>query len=713
MQAMPARDRVDRLERLTNLVLVLLETSHPLTLREISGTVAGYPSGAEAARQAFERDKRALREQGIPLRMEAVESEQQVGYRIDPDDYYLPELALDAGEEQALGFAIAAVQIGGGAGAEAIAKLGSPAGRMALSREALGSSGPGLAPVAVLPSLPALGPIHEALRQRSLVRFRYHGRERQVEPYGLAFRAGAWYLVGRDRVAEGGPARRTFRVDRLESFPSVGEPGAFQSPAGGDLRDEIRLLPWSPDEAAAEVPLADVVVDARQAGVVATQVPRAAIASVQPDGSVRLRLRVGDVEAFVSWVVGLGDTAVVEGPEDLKAAVVARLRTLARRDAESREHGAAPESTPRPAGSRRSRPSSATAGAARQQRRVPPGPSARLANAVMAGERLRRLLAILVHLAQVGEAKLAEVAERFDIGEDELVHELELAACCGVPPYSPDELIELYVDGDRVVANRLREFERPQRLTPEEGFVLAAAARALLAVPGADDEGLLRSALAKLEAALGAARLAVDIEQPAHLPALQQAARERESVEIEYFSGSATAPSRRQVDPYQVVLREGNWYLDGWCHLAGGLRRFQVDRVRAVTPLGEHFSEPVDLADDLQRPGAFLGGADAVAARIAFPAGSELAVEQVAAGPIEPLGDGSGRLAATVLVSDAEGFLGRLLLRLGPGAEVLSPDALRDAALHAAERALLGYEGPPRQHRSGAGAGSSGAGGQL
>jgi proteasome accessory factor C len=309
----------------------------------------------------------------------------------------------------------------------------------------------------------------------------------------------------------------------------------------------------------------------------------------------------------------------------------------------------------------------------------------------MAGERLRRLLAILVHLARVGEADLAEVAERFSISEDELVHELELAACCGVPPYSPDELIELFVDGDRVVAQRLREFERPQRLTPDEGFVLAAAARALLSVPGADEEGLLRSALGKLEEALGSAPLAVELDQPEHLQVLQDAARGRERVEIEYFSSSATAPGRRQVDPYQVVLREGTWYLDGWCHSAGGLRRFQLDRVQSVRRVGERFEEPVDLFDELQRPGAFLGGADAVAAVVAFPAASELAVEQVAAGPIEAMADGSGRLMATILVGDADGWFGRLLLRLGPGTEVLSPPELGEAGVNVARRSLSAY----------------------
>ncbi|MHB1509410.1 MAG: helix-turn-helix transcriptional regulator [Acidimicrobiales bacterium] len=711
---MADRQRIDRLERMTNLVLVLLETPVPLTLREISGSVAGYPSAPEAARQAFERDKRALRQLGIPLQVEAVSSGAQIGYRIPPDDYYLPELGLDESETQALGFAIAAVKLGGAAGMDAIAKLGGPVTEAAFARSELAAqgTGPAMAPVAVLPSLPALGPIHEALRHRAVLHFEYNGRPREVEPSGLALRSGIWYLVGRDRAALGGPATRTFRVDRIASSPALGEAGAFELPAPSDLRDEIRLLPWSAEGPGAEVPVAEVLVDARQARVVATQMPRSAIAGWQRDGGLKVRISVGDREAFVSWVLGLGDTAVVEGPAELRDAVVDRLSVLSGDQlAPAAGAGRAPAAGGGHAGA---------AAAERLERRhreevpatLPSSPraprtgsraggqgrgtatSARAANAVMAGERLRRLLAILVHLARVGEAELAEVAARFSIEQSELIGELELAACCGVPPYSPDELIELFIDGDRVVAERLRELGRPQRLTADEGFVLAAAAKALLSVPGADDEGVLRSALAKLEAAIGSAPLAVEIEQSEHLRGLQEAARARESIEIEYYSGSATSPRRREVDPYQVVLREGRWYLDAWCHVAAGLRRFQVDRVRSVRGLGHGFEERADLSSELNRPGAFLGGPDAVVARVAFPAGAELVIEQFATGPVEEMSDGSGRLAATILVGDADGWFGRLLLRLGPGTEVLSPPQLRDAGVNAARRALSRYLAP-------------------
>ena len=54
---------IDRVERLTNLLALLLETSRPLTLVEIAGELRGqYPEGEANRRATFERDKAALRE---------------------------------------------------------------------------------------------------------------------------------------------------------------------------------------------------------------------------------------------------------------------------------------------------------------------------------------------------------------------------------------------------------------------------------------------------------------------------------------------------------------------------------------------------------------------------------------------------------------------------------------------------------------------------
>src|SRR4051812_33853195 len=113
---------VDRLERLTNLVALLLNTSVPLTLDDIVQRIEGYPSEAETRRQAFERDKRLLRDEGVPI--ETIVADGRSTYRIKSDEYYLPDLGLTEDELVALNLAVAAVHVEGGRGREALWALG-------------------------------------------------------------------------------------------------------------------------------------------------------------------------------------------------------------------------------------------------------------------------------------------------------------------------------------------------------------------------------------------------------------------------------------------------------------------------------------------------------------------------------------------------------------------------------------------------------------
>ena len=116
---------VDRVERLTNLLALLLETSRPLTLVEIAGELEGQYADKESTRRAaFERDKAALREIGVPIES-TVLSGGQAGisaYWIDRDRYELTDLHLEPDEMRALQVAVAAVRPT--QGREALWKLG-------------------------------------------------------------------------------------------------------------------------------------------------------------------------------------------------------------------------------------------------------------------------------------------------------------------------------------------------------------------------------------------------------------------------------------------------------------------------------------------------------------------------------------------------------------------------------------------------------------
>ena len=307
----------DRLERVTDLLLVLLDASRPLSLREIGDRVPGYPAGHDARRQAFERDKRLLRDEGVPVLAESIEAEEQIGYRVDPDAYYLPDLGLEPDEQAALNLAVAGVHVG------------EPIGREALSKLGMGGSWPRRAaalPLVDLPlvdGLPALPLLFDAVRTGAVVTFSYRGGPRSVDVAGIRFRGGHWYVVGRDR--DKGEAR-TFRVDRIDGLPEVGAPGSAELPDGFDADGEFARDPWhfGPGEAG-EV---DGAVDPAEAGRVVTELGPDSVVERTDDGGVVVRLVVTDVEALVSWALDLLDHAEVLRPDEVRAAVGARLEAF-------------------------------------------------------------------------------------------------------------------------------------------------------------------------------------------------------------------------------------------------------------------------------------------------------------------------------------------------------------------------------------------------
>jgi len=648
---------VDRLERLTDLVLFLRE-GRARSLREIADSVPGYPPEGEARRQAFERDKRTLRGGGVEITTVPVEGRDQIGYMIRTEDFYLPDLELEADEQAALNLAVAGVHLGDPSGRDALWRLGLPASA-------------GVQPLAELPALPALPTLHGALRCGGTVSFSYRGEKRLVDPALLRFHGGWWYLVGYDRDRG---ASRTFRVDRMEGLPSVGAPGSAHLPEGFELSEALRDEPWKMGES--ESVQVDVQVDAPLAALVVAELGEPTVTEHRSGGSVVVRLEVTNTAALRSWVLELGDHAEVLAPGWVRDEMAGWLDSIVSAPPVKRQRR-------RRSGERRPGPAEASEDRHGTITRVAGG-------RVNAGQRLHRLLAVLTWLARQGRAPVAELAERFGFSPADLIADLELAACCGLPPYTPDQLMEIIVDEKEVVADLGPDLARPRRLTAAEGFALAASARAILFVPGVDPEGALASALEKLEAALGdLGSLQVDLDEPSHLAEARRAVLAHEQLELRYYSVSSDEESLRVVDPFDVVAVDGRWYLDAYCHRAKGTRRFRVDRISTLRPTGKKVDSAVSASRDrVPRSAAFVPGADATVAHLAVDEAGAWVAETVPLLFTEALT--RGRVEVALGVASTVWFE-RLLLRLGPHAEVLGPAELADVGRDAARRLLARY----------------------
>lgn len=304
--------------------------------------------------------------------------------------------------------------------------------------------------------------------------------------------------------------------------------------------------------------------------------------------------------------------------------------------------------------------------------------------------RMQRLLAMVPWIAAQDGPTVTEVCERFGLSEKQLAADLEVMWLVGLPPYTPDALIDVVQEGDRVWIHFADVFDAPQRLTPDQAVALLTAGASVLALPGTDAEGPLGRGVAKLAAVLGVdADQVLDVDLGLGgaevLDVLRAGVAERRRVHLDYYSYGRDARTERDVDPYLVHAEDGSLYLLGHCHLAGGERRFRVDRIAGATLLDDRF-EPPDVAAPA---GVFQPDADDPRVVLELEPEASWVAEAYPVEDVEAQPDGRMRVRLAVA---AEAWFERLLVGLGPQARVVeAPPSLVDAGRRASQRILDRY----------------------
>jgi proteasome accessory factor C len=228
-------------------------------------------------------------------------------------------------------------------------------------------------------------------------------------------------------------------------------------------------------------------------------------------------------------------------------------------------------------------------------------------------ERLPRLLALVPYLQARPGVAVAQVAEDFDVSEDQLRRDLQLLWMCGLPGHGPGDLIDLSFDGESVDVIFDAGMSRPLRLTAEEALALVVALRTLAETPGLTDREAIEGALAKVETAAGGSLSSTDIvaveldEESRFTPVLQRAIEQAHAVELRYYTATRDESTERIVDPMRLFDSDGHSYLEAWCRRAEGMRVFRLDRMERATVLDEPARPPAqaqlrDLSEGVFSP---------------------------------------------------------------------------------------------------------------
>ena len=304
-----------------------------------------------------------------------------------------------------------------------------------------------------------------------------------------------------------------------------------------------------------------------------------------------------------------------------------------------------------------------------------------------AAERVQGLLLMLPWLVERERARIDEMADTFGVDPDDLVDDLMLATCCGTPPYSPLELIEIFVDDTEVWVELPKFFTRPLRLTVAEAFALCAVAETARQLPGASHSSALASAVDKLTQ-ITQLDEAIVVERPDD-PNLREIAglcERLEQVEIDYFSPISGRESSREVVPQRVWLGDDHWYLDAFDLSVGEHRVFRVDRITALRPTGR-FAAPESVPPLPDEPG-FHWGSDVQHVTLRLAPAALWVAEKYPVISKKKMTDGTWEVVLPVASNQ---WLGRLLVRAGGAVRVVGPTSVADIGRDTATKILARY----------------------
>ncbi|MHA7127383.1 helix-turn-helix transcriptional regulator [Janibacter indicus] len=310
-----------------------------------------------------------------------------------------------------------------------------------------------------------------------------------------------------------------------------------------------------------------------------------------------------------------------------------------------------------------------------------------------ATSRVERLLTMVPWLVGRQGIEISRAAEGLGITEDQLKKDLDLLFMCGYGPMT-DELIEVSYEGGRVFVSNADTIARPLRLSVDEAISLIVGLRSLSDLE-AGESGAVERALAKLEEVAGSIpgveRVMVvddDTEAGRTRSVLQDALSAGRRLHLTYHVPSRDERTERDVDPMRLARVEGHWYLEGWCHRAQDVRLFRTDRIESVEVLDVPSEPPADAVRRDLSAGAYQRGEGDLPVTLRLAPSAHWVAEYYPVTTRET----SGEDLVVTLPTSNEGFLRRLVLRLGGAAQVVAPESARVAVAEAARESLAAYE---------------------
>jgi proteasome accessory factor C len=315
--------------------------------------------------------------------------------------------------------------------------------------------------------------------------------------------------------------------------------------------------------------------------------------------------------------------------------------------------------------------------------------------------RLVRLLNMVPYFQANPQVTRTQAAAELGVSVKQLGEDLDQLWLCGLPGYGPGDLIDFEFTGDTIDVTFSAGMDTPLQLTSPEATGLLVALRALADIPGVVYPEAARSAIAKIEAAAGAAGqgndvAAVDEPAPAESRAaatVRAAVRDKRALSIDYYAASHDTLSTRIVDPIRIVLVGDQSYLEAWSREAEGVRLFRFDRIVEAAALDEPSAPPGPAIHAPPDTSLFDADPSLPSATLVLAPSASWMFEYYPMRVLRELPDGHCEAAITY---GSEEWMARQVLAMGSAVRVLAPESLATRVRDAATAALESYQAAAR-----------------
>jgi predicted DNA-binding transcriptional regulator YafY len=664
----------EKLIRQLSLISFLMAERRPVSALEIKQDVEGYSQmNDEAFARRFYADRAELESLGIHLKVDkpAEGYYEAENYSLPPENFYLPAIEFTDEELGALRMSLSLLD-GEFAYAEPL--------RLALQQLSWGKPSPLDAPEELSVALAVtagaggrdlsqrLSKVETAIFRRKTIVFDYYtiGRDaeeaRKVDPYHLLYKGGQFYLIGYSHERDD---TRVFRVSRIRGkvgYSSKAEHD-FNRPEEFEAREYAVRTDWQLGE---PIGRARIWLSNRIDWLARRHFGHAGKVTEVDDGVI-FETDYANARQMVSWVLGLGEHARVDGPSELIDEWRQRLELIIERHTTTPEIAETVEPVVEEIEDDEDRETSP----------IRPERFARLVT----------LAGILIETAREGKKlDVSELCDRLQVSETELRQDVDVLNVVNFGGGS--YVLYAEVQGDQIEVDPEPygdNFARPARLLPLEAKALVAA---IDLIGEHLPEGSLSSARQKIVDALGQdpAQEGLQIttakgDDSEIARVVSGAIAEHRLLAIEHYKEELDEFTERRIEPYKLMNGQEGWYVHAWDPEKDDTRSFRLDRIRSATALDETFEPRPGIEPDIHGWPQTGEVADARLARVWMaPDRARWAREDKRV--VAELADGA---VIVELPYAGHRYLARELLKEAGDAVVLEPDDARQAVLEAAE----------------------------